>query len=384
MQTDVRRQRVESLTGLRWFAALAVFGYHANQFLALPVVGEAMRLGDAGVTFFYVLSGFVLTWSFSPRVTITTFWWRRFARIWPMLALSMPIAWFCFSQQWRESWLPTLFGLSLVESWLRPAAAFVGNPVSWSVSCEAFFYLMFPFLIRPVLRLSLRMLAVLAGAMVAVEFGYWYLVVERFVPPGSPDFWINLSWFLRFPPYRLAEFVLGMIAAAALLKGWRPRVNLWVALGSVPVAALIVILGVRRGWWPDLWSQQALLVSCVLVVVVAASRDMSGRGSFLSSRPLVALGRWSYAFYLVHLSVIYLLRDLGTPTYLSWANVRAILVWVTVAVALAALCYQLYERPLESWLRRLVPVRGRHAATGRAQPRPSVPVGAADGESPVR
>jgi peptidoglycan/LPS O-acetylase OafA/YrhL len=382
MQTDVRRQRVESLTGLRWFAALAVFGYHANQFLALPVVGEAMRLGDAGVTFFYVLSGFVLTWSFSPRVTITTFWWRRFARIWPMLALSMPIAWFCFSQQWRESWLPTLFGLSLVESWLRPAAAFVGNPVSWSVSCEAFFYLMFPFLIRPVLRLSLRMLAVLAGAMVAVEFGYWYLVVERFVPPGSPDFWINLSWFLRFPPYRLAEFVLGMIAAAALLRGWRPRVNLWVALGTVPVTALILVFGTRKGWWPDLWSQQALLVSCVLVVVAAASRDMSGRPSFLSSRPLVALGRWSYAFYLVHLGVIFMFRDLGTPLYLSWANVRAILVWAVVAVALAAVCYQFFERPAEAWLRRL-PVRGRHAAPRAcAQRTSSVRVGAADsGES---
>jgi peptidoglycan/LPS O-acetylase OafA/YrhL len=361
-----------------------VFAFHANQVLGLPLVGEFIRLGDAGVTFFYVLSGFVLTWSFSPHVSTTTFWWRRFARIWPMLALSVAIAWVLFDQSWRGSWLPTLLGLTLVEAWLRPTGAFVGNPVSWSVSCEAFFYLVFPFLIRPVLRLSLRRLAVLAAGMVAVEFGYWFLVLRFFVTPGTPEFWIELSWFLRFPLYRLAEFVLGMVAAAALLRGWRPKLNLWAALATVPAVALLLVYGTRKGWWPDLWSQQALLLPCVLVVIAAALRDMSGRGSFLSSRPLVVLGRWSYAFYLVHLGIIFVFRDLGTPLYLSWANVRALLVWVVVAVALAALCYQFFERPVETWLRRLVPVRGRHAQRAPAQRVSSATSASKEGETVAR
>ena len=76
--------RLDSLTGLRWLAALLVFGNHAlvvAEGTALDAARPLMRAGVVGVSFFFVLSGFVLAWSNSTAVPATTFYRRRFARI---------------------------------------------------------------------------------------------------------------------------------------------------------------------------------------------------------------------------------------------------------------------------------------------------------------
>src|SRR5262245_62142748 len=78
----VRLPRVESLTGLRWWAAFFVFCHHMTNLAPLPIY-DFLKYGTSGVTFFFVLSGFVLTWSARPGTKIRTFYRRRFARIFP-------------------------------------------------------------------------------------------------------------------------------------------------------------------------------------------------------------------------------------------------------------------------------------------------------------
>src|SRR5919107_1067497 len=74
-----------SLTGLRWMAALLVFGLHVHNFgwfggTGGRLVSWAFGAGATGVSFFFVLSGFVLTWSARPRDRALAFWRRRVAR----------------------------------------------------------------------------------------------------------------------------------------------------------------------------------------------------------------------------------------------------------------------------------------------------------------
>lgn len=90
---NARPPRLDSLTGLRWWAAFGVFLHHMTNLAPLPV-HAALALGNYGVMFFFVLSGFVLTWS-AQAVSTSTFYWRRFARIYPAhlvaLALAVPV-----------------------------------------------------------------------------------------------------------------------------------------------------------------------------------------------------------------------------------------------------------------------------------------------------
>jgi hypothetical protein len=147
---------LEALTGLRWFAAFGVFLFHVRDFYPLPGTPDTALFGNSGVTFFFVLSGFVLTWSFTPNDTAPRFYWRRFARIWPALAVSTALAVPVFysgravaldhAQQ-----LGLLASLTLVQAWI-PEVLFAGNPAAWSLSDEAFFYALFPFLVRPLVE----------------------------------------------------------------------------------------------------------------------------------------------------------------------------------------------------------------------------------------
>ena len=62
-----RAPRLDAITGLRWWAAFAVFGFHMMFFAPLPPsIAHVLVFGDYGVAFFFVLSGFVLTWSMRP------------------------------------------------------------------------------------------------------------------------------------------------------------------------------------------------------------------------------------------------------------------------------------------------------------------------------
>lgn len=85
--------RLDAITALRWWAALAVFLFHVRNIVPLPgAVAEFARFGYLGVAFFFVLSGFVLTWSWRPTVDKRTFYWRRFARVYPLNVVTLLLA----------------------------------------------------------------------------------------------------------------------------------------------------------------------------------------------------------------------------------------------------------------------------------------------------
>ena len=355
-----RDPRLDSLTGLRFLAAFLVLQHHFTNFGQLPFFWRYTGFGATGVTFFFVLSGFVLTWSFTPRDTPAHFYWRRFARIWPLhiaaLLLALPVFY-----TWRGlsyDWLSILLSVVLLHAWV-PAVAmyFGGNPASWSLSCEMFFYAVHPFIVRRTLAAA-RVWLVGAGAALAVAVG-----IAVVLAGGLPPF--LQQWLLyTAPAFRVGEFLLGVLLAAAVKRGVRFRIRPLPAAGLL--AAWFVLtynVGpvVAAGWQVLLSDLNYLVLPALygLLIVSAAQLDLAGARSLLRSRPMVLLGQWSYALYLVHATVIYTLIHFAGSRPTAASNAIWLLGVTLVAVGLAALLYYTVERPIESRLRRLWRARPR-------------------------
>lgn len=160
-----RTTRLDSLTGLRFPAALLVFAHHA--FLPIPplrlladdateyrLAGWFTQAGGLGVTFFFVLSGFVLTWSARDRDTTTGFWRRRFVKIYPNYVVTWALALSLFALYYTSAGV-AVANLFMVQVWWPEFMTnFSVNAPSWSLAVEAVFYLCFPALLAGFRRID--------------------------------------------------------------------------------------------------------------------------------------------------------------------------------------------------------------------------------------
>ncbi|MFH8803440.1 acyltransferase family protein [Streptomyces sp. NPDC017936] len=366
------RDRLPSLTGLRFWAALLVVLYHlSRQVGTVPGLSETVWYGRSGVTFFFVLSGVVLAWTYDgARVPARVFLWRRFARIWPLLAVSVGLSVAVWTVMDRAVSLRAVAAtLLLVNAWFPdPVMSVGGNPAAWSLSDEAWFYLTFPALLAVPAGRRARVGAWTAAAVVGAALVLWPALSG--LPPATRN------WALDYLPLtRFLQFVLGVVAGLALKRGWRPPV-------SLPVAAALVI-----GWhlllipWsnavPDaLWyspynASQWLSAPLFAALICAAARaDLDGRRTGLGGAWMIRLGHWSFAWYLVHEIVIRVAvfhwgkPAPGSDTPVFWAGV------LVVSLALAAVAYHCVEHPAERWLRRRGPAARPLPGPG-AEPAPS-------------
>lgn len=353
-----RVPRIDSLTGMRWWAAFVVFGYHMLVFAPLPPIAAAfLEQGFYGVTFFFVLSGFVLTWSASDRVSQSTFYWRRFARVYPAhvvaLLLAIPV-FYSFAPDPAQTWVKPvdvgilLLSFVLLQGWSRdPVILFSGNPAAWTLTCEAFFYALHPYLNRLLTPLRSRGAVRVAVGVLALAFAY--RLVVQLVPGWSGS--------VPLPVERVTEFALGMALAWAVRCGWRPRVPVTAALATLAavMGVVVVLPRIAPGSLPAIlvqgFANELVIVGCGLVVLALAVRSVAGGRSVLAHPIMVKLGEWSFAFYLVHATIIYATLAFLGPRPEGWGNLLWYLALLLVSLVASAALHELVERPVEKRLR---------------------------------
>ena len=362
--------RLDTLTGMRFIAALPIVFLHVgSNFVGPASLRAAFGYGYIGVSFFFVLSGFVLTWS-TTEIPAQRFWWLRFARIWPVQALVAALAFAFLAQGRPPDWPGRAADLLLVQSWWPSSDVyFGGNGVSWSLSCEAFFYLLFPALAIGVRRLDRRGLAaagtvVLAMLAIAPAVGEWWGLSQ------DTKYWL----FFILPGYRLLEFALGMILARAVQCGLRvPHPKLAAAISAIGLAGLVSALvwaSSNYGWNPSRpWVAMLALPVFASLVVTGATADIVGAASWLTSRPLQWLGATSFALYLVHQPLFRLTHMWGWwPVRQDLVGLATFATFLALALAAAGLLHHLVEKPIERRLRAM-PVGLRRVTYSAAVPR---------------
>ncbi|MFC1429781.1 acyltransferase family protein [Streptacidiphilus sp. N1-3] len=388
-RTAPQRDRLPSLTGLRFWAALLVVLYHlSREYRPLPWISPLVWYSRDGVTFFFVLSGFVLAWSYAGRgVPATVFYWRRLVRIGPLHLLATGFA-VAVSLALGAAVAPrgVLLSLPLLQAWTRGTST-AGNPAAWSLSAEAWFYLLLPLLLPFLLRRRTRTLAALGLVASGCGLLLW-LGVGPVAPPALR------GWLLDyFPLSRTPQFLLGAVTGLAVRRGARVRVRVparaWMPARvhgrpvRVPVGAAVAGLllwhlalvrwhhAVPDGRWYGPYSASQLLVAPLfaLLIATAAGRDADGRTGRLGSPWMRRLGHWSFAWYLVHQTCLRLALATFGPPHGPWQTLGGWLLVLALSLALAAALHTWVEHPVEAHLR----TRGPGAYTPQAATAPPQP-----------
>jgi peptidoglycan/LPS O-acetylase OafA/YrhL len=352
-RTTSAQLQLRRLTGLRAIAAVLVLLFHTGASMPGPegfeIVGSA---GYVGVSFFFVLSGFILTWSLRPSTPRRTFYRRRIARIYPLHLATLVIAVTVITLEGGQlSLMALMANVTLTQAWVPVEWVYYGgNGVAWSISCEMFFYALLPFIAPRLLRASTRRCLIVAGAAAVTLMS---LPIALHTIYSERDF-TGLLWV--FPPYRLAEFLLGVTAAVAFRRGflrWRlaPAATV-AALLYVIATAVHAYLETKQAPVPQEIASLVILPGVLLLIPAAAAADVSGSTGVLSGRVMVRLGEWSFALYLVHQLVIRVVELYIPRDELSAASGLAVqLGIVAVALGVAGACHVLLERPAERALR---------------------------------
>ncbi|WP_410667948.1 acyltransferase family protein [Amycolatopsis sp. cmx-4-68] len=345
-------RRLPTLTGLRFAAAALVLLGHLN---LSPAFVPPARIA---VSFFFVLSGFVLTWSARENDPLRRFWRRRFWKILPnhVVTWGLMLAVVAVSGLPASPALPpgatppasAVANLALLHAWF-PATTLLSsvNPVSWSLCSELLFYALFPAILPLVLRIPARRLGVAAAAVVVLT---WLVPVAALLfsgpvhVPGSPGMPVSQYWFAYyFPPSRLPEFLLGMVLARMVHSGLLPRIGV-----TVPSLGIGVLLAAATAALPLHFTfAAATIIPVALVVLGAAAMDVRGVRSFWNLRATVFLGEISFALYLVHPPVIVAYNRLvGGPSRAAIGVAGTGLVLATLCLLAAWALHRFVERPL--------------------------------------
>lgn len=356
-----------SLNGLRFVAALLVIVHHIEQqrlYLGRPTywfVPAVQRIGDEGVTLFFVLSGFLITYLLLVeqerfgRIAVGRFYGRRVLRIWPLyyatgvlgLLILPGISWL------QGAGVHTAF----TSHWLQKAALYVvllpnvslvlagGVPYllqAWSIGTEEQFYLLWPWVVRGAGK---RVLPVVGGVLLALLLAKRLIVLGYHTAGPSAGSWLTFAFnFLYY--FRLECLVIGAVPAVMLFQQCRPALR-WLMAPPVQWLALLVTLGLLA------WGQQFALheelyagLFAILILNLAAAKHPVFS---LETGWLDYLGKLSYGLYMLHpLAIGVVLHTLAPwldSNTGSFSGLLTLLATLGLSIGLAMVSYYGLELP---------------------------------------
>ncbi|MBB5062428.1 acyltransferase [Granulicella mallensis] len=348
-----RPDQIHALTSLRFFAALYVVFFHefpGSQKIPSFIL-HLISLGFISVSFFFLLSGYILAIVYLPRTKLETrnFGVARFARIYPLLFVTL-LADTPFLLHQRTALygikpaivktIGTLIGnMLLLQAWTAKLQYALNEP-AWSLSVEAFFYASFPIIGKALWRLHGRSLWLTATAVyVFGQLAVWLLTVP-----------MHMGELKFHPLLHLSTFALGILLArwqrdnnSRMAPAGPPTTLLYATLVlSIAAFFAIVQLGHRV---PYTNLQHGLLAPLFAAVIWALSYPQFRVSQWLSQRWLVVLGESSFGLYLLHAVVLH--WYVGTSEKMTGEQFA---VYLFLCVGLSVLSFYYFETPVRRWL----------------------------------
>lgn len=375
------RAEIPALTGVRALAAFLVFfHHHPTKFLNVGPLYLWLEM-HVGVTLFFVLSGFLITWRYDRRGPksesfVRGYFVNRFARIYPLyFALIVPTM--------------LLGGVPSLRAWFLNLTVFTcfeaGIPQAWSLRVEECFYLSAPLIYMGWRRHPVLPLAV-ATAVLAALYPVSRLPAADGIL-GPPYYLFLYTFFGRFFEFFVGIWLAKRVARSSAAPSPARRFPLFTLVGILGMVAVVVALAAifafaqpRTHPYGVHYPAGLALNNLVLPLFIAAFywgliQERSWIRRLLSTRVALLLGRSSYAFYLFHMGalldrlLIGLVVLAGVFGVAARAHAAALLGHVSVVFLIVTLVsialYLLIEAPANRFLRRRFGSSSRTSALPR-------------------
>lgn len=345
--------QILALTGLRYFAAALVVVFHFSR-SSLSILKGFVDHGGFGVVIFFVLSGFILAYSYNAGVgkirgTKLAFWGARVARLYPTyvvgIILMAPVVLVRSTEPAWQQLASGVLSFALIQSWFNSLGTSWGmwNPPGWSLSAEAFFYLLFPAIYVTLSKLSTMRLAVFA--IVCWGIGVLSVFTQVVVGLAAGDLWGYI------PLVRLPEFLIGVVAGLI----WERRNSLafdraapWITILSAGAILFVMFLPLGSRWYGS-----ATFAPLVAVFICALACDRGPIAKILSRRPLVELGKASFSLYILHWPVWMIVNEVFGSSALAVRQPNLYFsLYFVLNTCLACICFKYFEEPLNRILRQ--------------------------------
>jgi len=380
---------IPALTGLRFVAAATIVFAHFAEGSGFAPFGLHGPISPIGMPLFFTLSGFIVHYVYASsfaqswRAAVPAFAFARFSRLYPLFFAIL--LFYLLGKLGRMFYAHPGIGLSFASLtgtwwyWVVDGESLAGQRyhISWSISTEMFFYLLYALVLYRVAALSnlrrcvtlLVLLCVLTLVVFYVVFAtqdsWLAFVLARHPEYISTDVDENNSfhrWLVYLSPYfHIPEFLAGVLTcqiyllmrrAGATLRTGACEILAWSGVAWLIAAMALLVtqwdFGVR-GQFLDfvvfLHKNFLMAPGCALLILALALGG-SSIARALGRRVPTYLGEVSYSIYLGHPFVFTFLFviGLGAPAYEMTLGPGLVAVW-------ASLLYYSIERPGKAWLR---------------------------------
>lgn len=350
------KPRVDALTFLRFVAALAVVIYHFGPAAGLRIWPS---LGPLMVTFFFVLSGFVLSVGnpiFDAGRT-SRFLADRFSRIAPMYFIALVMMLLLLRAGGRElNLMALLLNASFLQAWISPFPMSI-NPPAWSLSVEAALYLSFPLVMswasrRKPSASQLFLIAGLIWLLTQCVLSFLLMRGGEPAPAGVHDL------VFYSPPAHFCSFLLG-IAGGRWFSSAKPTPRS-VAVATATLFASIGLLLLSLSFTERLrWIlpfplavEASFLAPVFLMLILSIASGAAWLRDSLSGRAFIMLGNASFSLYILQMPAWHAWRFLmpGDGDAIAPMELIAFIISL-VLVSLAA--FRWVELPMMQLLRSL-------------------------------
>ena len=350
--------RIESLTFLRFIAVFIVVIFHFGKDSGLAeVFGQLIISGPQMVTFFFVLSGFVMMVSHYQKADrgLGIYYLSRFARIAPVyfLALLLSVILLPYAD------LKGIFlSVVLIQAWLPPYPL-EPNVAGWSLSVEAFFYLSFPLILLLINRYKPDTSGVFLLAF--MMYLLTQLVLSGSISSGfyqgEPSASHDLIYFSPLSHY--CSFMLGIAGGLFYIH----RRHSFDSQGKTQLSVFFVVI-LLTGYLlnnPDFLTgliPYPLVFGAsfyaplflLLILSVAGSRNRATR--IMALPFFVFLGEVSYCIYIIQFP-IHMAYDKFLSEFFEFNPLLNFSVFMSLLVAVSAFIYVYFEKPVKHQLMRL-------------------------------